>query len=292
MAQHGPVTERMYTDLAAWWPLISAPEEYLEEAAEALRHLRSAQRPVREVLELGSGGGNNAVHLAAELELTLVDLSTEMLAVSRRLNPRCAHVVGDMRTVRLDRTFDAVFLHDAVDYMVTTDDLAAALTTAFVHCRPGGVVVVMPDATTEIWEPGTDHGGHDAPGGRAARYLSWDWDPEPDDQCVATEYAFVLRAADGRTEVVHETHHTGLFDEATWLRLLGAAGFEAHAEVERTDDDRRARAIFVAHRPAEIGDRQDGEEAAEQLTDRPVTTPFVQVGASTPRPSGRCSAVS
>ena len=59
------MADRFYTDLAAWWPLISAPEEYAEEAAEALRHLRIARRPVREVLELGSGGGNNAVHLEA-----------------------------------------------------------------------------------------------------------------------------------------------------------------------------------------------------------------------------------
>src|SRR5262245_2014986 len=51
---------RMYTDLARWWPLISPPEDYAEEAAEAARHLRAAAIPVREVLELGSGGGHNA----------------------------------------------------------------------------------------------------------------------------------------------------------------------------------------------------------------------------------------
>ena len=54
------MSERMYTDLAEWWPLISTPAEYAEEAAEAARHLRSASIPVYEVLELGSGGGNNA----------------------------------------------------------------------------------------------------------------------------------------------------------------------------------------------------------------------------------------
>jgi SAM-dependent methyltransferase len=243
------VTERFYTDLAEWWPIISSPDEYAEEAAEALRHLRAAHRPVHDVLELGSGGGNNAVHLKAELDLTLVDLNAEMVAVSRRLNPECTHGVGDMRTVRLDRTFDAVLIHDAIDYMLTEEDLRAAMVTAFEHCRPGGVAVLIPDATAESWGPGTDHGGHDAPDGRAARYLSWDWDPDPSDRRVATEYAFVLREADGRTHVVHETHETGLFSEATWLHLLGDVGFLARAEVERTDDDRPPRTIFVADRP-------------------------------------------
>src|SRR4051812_46668859 len=94
---------RMYTDLASWWPLISPPEEYAEEAAEAARHLRAADIPVREVLELGSGGGNNAVHLQAWFTMTLVDLNPAMLEVSRALNPGCEHIAGDMRTVRLGR---------------------------------------------------------------------------------------------------------------------------------------------------------------------------------------------
>lgn len=245
------MADRFYTDLAAWWPLISAPEDYAEEAGEALRLLRSGNRPVREVLELGSGGGNNAAHLKADLELTLVDLNAEMVALSERLNPECTHAVGDMRTVRLGRTFDAVFIHDAVDYMVGEDDLRAAMVTAFEHCRPGGVAVLMPDDTTESWTPGTDHGGHDGADGRAARYLSWDRDPDPDDTEVVTDYAFVLRSSpDGASEIVHETHRTGLFPTATWLRLLAEAGFESRSEIEQTTEDRPPRTIFVGHRPS------------------------------------------
>src|SRR3954451_13098124 len=104
---------RLYGDLAAWWPLVSPPGHYAEEAAFAATLLVSASIPVRRVLELGSGGGDNAVHLKQHFAMTLVDLSDEMLAVSRRLNPDGAHHQGDMRTVRLGRTFDAVFLHDA-----------------------------------------------------------------------------------------------------------------------------------------------------------------------------------
>jgi trans-aconitate methyltransferase len=46
-----------------------------------------------------------------DFEMTLVDLSPQMLEVSKRQNPDCEHVVGDMRTVRLGREFDAVFVH-------------------------------------------------------------------------------------------------------------------------------------------------------------------------------------
>ena len=104
-----PGGHRLYTDLAPWWPLISGPQEYTEEAELAAAILASAAIDVREVLELGSGGGHNAVHLKRHFRLTLTDVSGDMLAVSRRLNPECAHHQADMRTVRLGREFDAVF---------------------------------------------------------------------------------------------------------------------------------------------------------------------------------------
>jgi trans-aconitate methyltransferase len=157
---------RFYGDLAVWWPLISPAEDYAEEAAFAATVLASASVPVREVLELGSGGGSNAFHLKRRFAMTLVDLSVEMLAMSRQLNPESSHESGDMRTVRLGRTFDAVFVHDAIDYMTTEADLRAAIDTAFVHCRAGGVAVFVPDATKETLEEESDHGGSDGSDGR------------------------------------------------------------------------------------------------------------------------------
>ena len=59
--------QRLYADIASWWPLISAPEEYIGEAAFAASLLRTADPPARTVLELGSGGGNNAFHLKSRI---------------------------------------------------------------------------------------------------------------------------------------------------------------------------------------------------------------------------------
>lgn len=240
---------RFYGDLAAWWPLISPSEEYEEEAAYAARVLGSASILVREVLELGSGGGHNAVHLKASFAMTLVDLSEAMLEVSRRLNPECEHLEGDMRTVRLGRSFDAVFVHDAVEYMTSEADLRRAMDTAFVHCRPGGIAVFVPDRTTETFEPSTDHGGTDADDGRGARYLEWSWDPDPEDTCVVTEYAFLLRDSDGLVQVVHETHRLGLFGRDVWLQLLADAGFEADSVIEETTEERTPRDVFIGRKP-------------------------------------------
>jgi SAM-dependent methyltransferase len=228
--------------------LISPPEEYAEEAAYAATVLRTAAIPVRHVLELGSGGGHNAVHLKAHFAMTLVDLSAEMLEVSRRLNPECEHHQGDMRTVRLGRLFDAVFVHDAVAYMTSEDDLGRAIATAYAHCRPGGVAVFLPDDTVEIFEPSSDHGGSDGADGRGVRYLEWAWDPDPTDTWTLTEYTFLLRDADATMRSVHETHRHGLFGRDRWLALLAAAGFDARILTEETHEDRSPRDVFVGHR--------------------------------------------
>src|SRR5262252_2717929 len=130
---------KLYDELADWWPVFSPTRAYQRESAHFTRVLRSATRPApRSVLELGSGGGNSASHLKGHFEMTLVDLSPRMLRVSRRLNPECRHVKGDIRTVRLGRLFDAVFVHDAICHMTTEADLRSVMQTAYAHCRPGG----------------------------------------------------------------------------------------------------------------------------------------------------------
>ena len=240
---------RFYGDLASWWPLISPVDEYVEEAGLIAQLLGSAAIPVREVLELGSGGGSNAAHLKQQVKLTLVDLSPEMLEVSQRLNPECVHQQGDMRTVRLGREFDAVFVHDAVGYMTSEEDLAAAARTAFLHCRPGGVAVFVPDEIRETYEPGTEQGGTDGPDGRGVRFLEWSWDPDPADTTTVTQYVFVLRDPGNAVQVVHEEHRFGLFNRQTWVDILTAAGFQVEVTHETTNDDRTPREVFLANRP-------------------------------------------
>src|SRR6266567_2483080 len=239
---------RMYGDLAGWWPLISPPQEYVDEAAYAAAVLGSASIPVHDVLELGSGGGHVAAHLKGRFAMTLVDISADMLAVSRRLNPECAHHQGDMRTTRLGRTFDAVFVHDAVDYMTSEADLRHVIETAFAHCRPGGIAVLVPDDTAETFNAATDHGGSDDAAGRGARYLSWAWDPDPADTWTQTEYVFLLRDADGSVRVVHETHRTGVFSRDVWLQLITDAGFAADAVTEQATGGWRPRELFIGRR--------------------------------------------
>lgn len=216
---------RLYTELAEWWPLLSAPSEYVEEAALYLRLLQErVQGPLETLLELGCGGGNNACHFPKTLALTLVDLSPGMLAVSQRLNPHAHHVQGDMRTVDVGAQFDAVFIQDAIDYMTTEADLRAAIQNAARHLRPGGAVLLAPDDTREVFTPYTAHGGTDGEDGRSLRYLFWETDPDPSDTLTSGLMTYVLREPGQPVRTLTEEHTYGLFPRATWIQAMEAAG--------------------------------------------------------------------
>src|SRR5262245_56846236 len=235
---------RFYDELAEWWPLFSPPSHYVEEGEDLLRRLAPAiGRGASTLLELGSGGGSLASHLKPHFRLTLTDRSNGMLDASRAVNPEAEHISGDMRSIRLDREFDVVMVHDAISYATQPEDVQATLHTAAVQCRPGGTVIVLPDYMRETFAPGTGHGGEDAPDGRGFRYLEWHWDPDPSDHTYVVDYAFMLREADGRVRVEHDRHVEGLFARADWQGWFAAAGLDATSEIDQWGRD-----VFIAIR--------------------------------------------
>ncbi|HEV2036446.1 MAG TPA: class I SAM-dependent methyltransferase [Candidatus Dormibacteraeota bacterium] len=239
---------KLYGELAEWWPIFSAPEEYRKEAAFFARVLIESSDPApRTVLELGSGGGNSASHLKARFAMTLVDLSPHMLAVSKALNPECEHLEGDIRRLRLDRTFDAVFVHDAICHMTTEADLRAVMETAFEHLRPGGVALFAPDFVRETFVEYTDHGGNDTDRG-SVRFVQWTTDPDPNDTTYFVDFGILIRDRQGNIRLEHDRHTYGLFSRATWRRLLRGAGFELNTMNAVIDDFERE--IFVGKREA------------------------------------------
>jgi len=243
---------RLYGELASWWPLISPPDEYAHEAAYLAAVLSStAAIGVHDVLDLGSGGGHVAFHLRDQFRLTLTDISAGMLAVSAALNPRCRGVQGDMRTMRLPERFDAVLAHDAIDYVTNAADLAQVIETAYVHCRPGGIAVFVPDYVKDDFRSLTGSGGGGDDGsGRHARFTEQTWDPDPADDWVQAEYEFILTEADGTVHVIKEQHRLGAFSRDAWRRLLTSAGFAVGSGYEgRSLPGKPPANLFVGHRP-------------------------------------------
>ena len=229
----------MYHEFAEWFHLLTAPEDYAEEADFYFRAaLEALGRKPDSWLELGSGGGNNASHYKAWVgDIVLSDRSAEMLALSKTLNPELEHVQGDMTSLRVGRTFDVVFAHDACSYLTTEAQLRALAETAFAHLNPGGVAVLCPDNTAENLTYDTDHGGHDGDG-RAMRYLEWSTPGTPGTFEYLVDYVYVYHEEGKPTRVELDQHVNGALPREMWLAAMRDAGLEAaakpftHSEVE------------------------------------------------------------
>ena len=216
---------RLYYDLAYLWPIISPPEEYGSEARVFAEIVHDELGPGRHrLLELGVGGGHNLFHLTARFECTAVDLSPDMLALSQGLNPGVEHHVGDMRSIRLDRVFDAVLVHDAASYLLTEQDLQTTFATAAAHLLPGGVLMVAPDWVQETFPDGWVYDWDRKQGDIEVNIQEVMVDPDPADTQVESTYTYTIKK-EGETTVEVDTHITGLFPLNTWSGLMGQAGF-------------------------------------------------------------------
>ncbi len=220
------MTPLLYDELVDFYHLLDPLEDHADEAAEYGGALCSAVRGARSLLELGAGAGHGAHFVKTHFEeVMLTDLSAPMQALSVRLNPDCAHALGDMRSLRLGRSFDCVLCHDAICYMQSEADLRAAFQTAFEHLRPGGAALFVPDCIQDTFvESHEVHVGEDDQ--RGLRCLTWSHDPDPGDDTYVYDFALLLR--EGRdVRAVHDRHVCGLFSQATWLGLATEVGFDA-----------------------------------------------------------------
>lgn len=236
----------LYNELTPFYHLLDPPEAHAPEAESFRSAIHQTTPSAKTLLELGAGAGHNAVHLTPHFECTLSDLSDAMLDRSRVLNSSCTHVQGDMRSLRLGRTFDAVLLHDAIVYMTTEEALREAIITAWEHTRPGGAVVIAPDEFKDDFTEVTEtYEGDD--GERALRCTEWSWDPDPSDSTAVTEYSFLLRE-NGVVRAFHEQHVSGLFYKATWREILESVGFQVRTFARPISED-DSDEVFVALRP-------------------------------------------
>jgi SAM-dependent methyltransferase len=223
---------RLYNDLAYLWPVVgyhfslSLPEGYALEAWRLREALRAKLGPGRHsLLELGVGGGHLLSHLTSEFQATAVDISEQMLALSRKLNPEVEHQLGDMRQVRLGRTFQAVLIHDAICYMLSEDDLRAVFATARAHLEPEGVFIAAPDWFLETFKGTSVHHWINQKDTLEVTFIEYVHDPDPSDTTIEFILFFLLHEH-GQLHIEQDQHITGLFPLGTWLHLMSDAGFQ------------------------------------------------------------------
>jgi len=222
---------RLYSDMAWAWPLVSQGEDYVQEAQAFARQIRQRARiPVSTLLHLGCGGGHLDLTLKKYFNVTGVDVSQPMLDLARQLNPEVTYFPGDMRTARLEKTFDAVVIADSIDYMLSEDDLRSAFQTAYAHLKPGGVFCTYAGVTHQTFRQNDTRVSTHSGGNVVITFIENRYDPNPEDSTYESTFVYLIRRerSEGQLEIETDRHLGGLFDLETWARCLAETGFQVH----------------------------------------------------------------
>ncbi|MGB2853946.1 MAG: class I SAM-dependent methyltransferase [Dehalococcoidia bacterium] len=218
--------QRLYSDLAWVCPIISPPQGYIEETEQLCEIIReNSKLEVKTLLNLGCGGGHNDCTLKKHFRVMGIDTSEAMLGLATQLNPEVTYSVGDMRTMRLGKTFGAVTIFDSINYMVTVADLQAAFMTAFMHLKPGGVFLTLVEATPERFRQNRSQCTTHASGDIEIVFIENAYDPDPKDTTYEETYVYLIRRG-GRLDIETDRHVCGIFRLETWHGLLRKVGFE------------------------------------------------------------------
>lgn len=141
----------VFGNYAHYYDLLYQDKNYTAEVQFVDELIQHHAPTARSILDLGCGTGIHASLLSERgYHVCGVDLSDDMLerAEQRRLTlppqepSQLEFIQGDVRTVRVERTFDVVVsLFHVVSYQTTNQDLQDAFKTAREHLNPGGIFI-------------------------------------------------------------------------------------------------------------------------------------------------------
>jgi len=222
----GKDKQRLYSDLAWTWPIISPVEDYIEETELFSKLIKEHSKiEVKTLLHLGCGGGHNDYTFKKHFKVTSLDISEDMLSLAIKLNPEVNYKYGDMRTIRLEEKFDAVIALDSINYIKTVENLQRTFITAYEHLKPGGVFLTFVEQIAgQFKQNNTTHSTHSKDDVEIT-FIENYYDPDPIDTNYEATFIYLIRAG-GKLEVHTDRHLCGIFKLETWLKLLKEVGFK------------------------------------------------------------------
>ena len=202
--------------------------DYPREAAELDRLIQERRPGARTLLDVACGTGAHLEHLTG-YDAEGLDLDPEMLAVARKRLPKVAFHEGDMVDFDLGKRFDAIVcMFSSIGYVRSEERLRSAIAAMAHHLEPGGVLVVEPWLSPEVWVD--RHVGAvfvDEPELKIARMNVG----QREGDVSIFEFEYLVGTPNG-LERFNERHELGLFTVEQYLKAFRAAGLEVDHDPE------------------------------------------------------------
>ncbi|PIS12091.1 MAG: SAM-dependent methyltransferase [Bdellovibrio sp. CG10_big_fil_rev_8_21_14_0_10_47_8] len=132
----------VFDSYGAYYDLLYGDKNYAAEVEYIDNLLKRYGKDTRQIIELGAGTGIHGSLLAEKgYKINGIELSSQMVARAR-VSSGFSIQQGDIRSLRLNQTFDAaISLFHVLSYQVTNEDILETLKTAHLHLRPGAIFI-------------------------------------------------------------------------------------------------------------------------------------------------------
>ena len=218
--------------------IYASVRDYPREAAELDRLIQERRPGARTLLDVACGTGAHLEHLEG-YGVEGLDLDPEMLAVARERLPDVPFHEGDMAAFDLGERFDTVVcMFSSIGYVRTEERLSSAIASMARHLEPGGVLVVEPWLSPDVWMD--RHVGAvfvDDPELKIARMNV----AQREGTVSMFEFEYLVGTPDG-IERFTERHELGLFTVEQYLQAFRTAGLEA----EHDQEGPMGRGLYIA----------------------------------------------
>lgn len=233
-----PQINQLYHSLSWIYPIIGFPEDYIGETEHFISVIKkNARYDVESLLHLGSGGGCNDYTFKKHFKVTGIDISSEMINLSSKINPEVEYTKGDMRSIELKKKFDVVFTsYESIEYMTNHRDLKRTLKTAYNSLKENGIFLLIVGQTLENFKQNQTEVSTHRKGDTEVVFIENFYDPDKDDNTFEATYIFLVRKK-GSLSIYSDKHIVGLFAMKTWFSSLREVGFSVIEEKYREQDN-------------------------------------------------------
>ncbi len=217
---------KAYNDLSWTVDWFVKPSDYEDEVSHYISLIHKyAANHFTTLLHLGSGAGGMDWVFKRHFTITGVDISSGMIGKARSTHPDIEYIEGDIRSLRLNRQFDAVVIPDCIDYMVTLDDLNKAIKTAVHHLKLSGILLVV-GKTLETFQNNNFAYTGEKDGIHITLLENNHINPSTQNSYEAT-LIYLIRQQEKLT--VHMDRHVlGLFSQKDWKKVFRDNGLVLH----------------------------------------------------------------
>ena len=242
--------QRTYDAFAASYDDFTHQYMYERWTGRLLGKAEEAGLEGKRLLDVGCGTGLSFIAMLDRgFEVTGCDISPQMLEQARaKVGEEATLLVADMRELPVLGEFDLVWaVNDAVNYLLSGEELEAALGGMRKNLAPGGVIVF--DVNTLLSYRGFWSGEFAVE--HAGKRFTWTGHGSPDGMVSGSVFEARLEGeGEGVEAHVHRQRHFAEPEalaaiEAAGLRSVGVYG-ELEGELEpELDEERHTKAVYV-----------------------------------------------